>query len=280
MKHTPFALFLLAAATASLVSACNERGDYEAEHPAVIQCSGKYFEICNGVCTDLRHDRNHCGSCTTVCNATQMCEIGSCIVPTPTPKPTCSSLGLNDCNGSCVNIYRDQNHCGRCGNVCLDDEICKAGDCVSTAFCTSNVNCGDKQICKDSACVDVECNADSHCSGGASCVNHVCQKIDVCAEQGLTECSGQCVDTNSDIQHCGSCDNVCLANELCIDKHCIPQLVPACSTNMDCGDKQICKESACVDVECTENAHCTGGKVCDKRALYRKCLHGRRMYRK
>src|SRR5262249_26154186 len=62
-----------------------------------------------------------------------------------------------------------------------------------------NVKCAASQVCSGSAC-------------SASCL------------PGLTNCSGACVDTNNDDNHCGSCANACPAGDGCVGGKCVPVL--------------------------------------------------------
>ena len=47
--------------------------------------------------------------------------------------PACPN-GLTDCGGVCVDLSRDSNNCGSCGNACYTDdyEYCSGGWCVGT----------------------------------------------------------------------------------------------------------------------------------------------------
>jgi hypothetical protein len=38
--------------------------------------------------------------------------------------------GLTNCNGTCVNLYEDNNNCGYWGNVCIGFDQCVDGDCI------------------------------------------------------------------------------------------------------------------------------------------------------
>ncbi len=45
---------------------------------------------------------------------------------------------------------------------------------TTTSGCSSNSDCGRKQICQNKKCVDVECTTDSQCSGCKRCSNYDC----------------------------------------------------------------------------------------------------------
>lgn len=76
-------------------------------------------------------------------------------------------------------------------------------------------------------------------SGGGSC------------DDGFTQCDGSCVDTQSDAQHCGSCDIACAVDEICSMSDC--EL--SCESLADCG-------GLCVDTA-ADPGHCGGcGDAC------------------
>jgi hypothetical protein len=85
-------------------------------------------------------------------------------------------------------------------------------------------------------------------SGGGSC------------DDGLTQCDGSCVDTQSDAQHCGSCDIACAVDEICSMSDC--EL--SCGSLTDCGglcvdtasDPQNCNDC---DVACDVDEQCVSG---------------------
>ena len=217
MKKYPF--FIMSVLTAFLASACNETVNYAEENKPPIQCNGESFQVCNGVCRDLRHDNNHCGSCITVCKDNEVCSKGTCVAESQQPALSCADIGLADCNGQCVNRLVDVNNCGVCGNVCDPQEKCVSGSCTVPyqPECKVNTDCGDKQICEGGTCKDVSCTTDAHCG----------------------------------------------ANEVCTAHECVPN-VSGCASDTDCGDKQICEGGTCKDVSCTTDAHCSGGQICDE----------------
>lgn len=75
--------------------------------------------LCGGACVDPSGDPEHCGDCTTVCSATEVCAGGVC-------RPTCDPL--TDCGGVCVDLTSDPDHCGSCATDC-GSGICVASAC-------------------------------------------------------------------------------------------------------------------------------------------------------
>jgi hypothetical protein len=67
--------------------------------------------------------------------------------------------GLNCCTGRCVNLMYDPDHCGSCGNECLNlAPFCDGGSCIATPcdpgtacigieYCCGSNCCGMEQIC-------------------------------------------------------------------------------------------------------------------------------------
>jgi len=71
-------------------------------------------------------------------------------------------------------------------------------------------------------------------------------------ESGMLHCGTSCVDTSSDPRHCGGCDNVCAAGEICLDGTC----------GIACPQGQELCDGACVDLA-TDRANCGAcGQAC------------------
>jgi hypothetical protein len=234
-------------------------------------------ETCNG-CDSGQCQVCQNGACVAQCDACQEC-IGGPLAP------RCVEIDCGDpclvCqNGACTPLGCDRCHECRggtcqpidCGDPCL---VCKDGACVPKA-------CGDCEECVDGACQAVDCG--SPC---LECANNACRPkaCDACApcdpttgactpidcgdpclvcENGAcrprcgtdqTCCGGDCVDTDSDSNNCGSCGKVCAdasspqcRNGLCgcpssvtcpPDGHCCTDLQPfefGCCCNGVCAD--------------------------------------------
>src|SRR5690606_20529818 len=118
-------------------------------------CPGDQVD-CNGECTDIASSFVHCGGCNQLCSCDLDifplrvgCENGSCqMVESPDGR-------VAYCDGVCVDLVTDPNHCGACGNVCEDDAICVNGEC----------GCGDgERSCGEECCPDGQL-----CCGGVCC---------------------------------------------------------------------------------------------------------------
>ena len=87
------------------------------------------------------------------------------------------------CDGQCVDILSDDDHCGECNNSCVVDaqgatiSLCESGQCVD--------QCPDSQ--------------------------------NICGTEELS-----CVDTMNDDDHCGECDNDCGDGHYCDSGTCTP----------------------------------------------------------
>lgn len=112
------------------------------------------------------------------------------------------------CGDECVDLDFDSAHCGDCHDPCLLDTMCVAGECVSP------------------------------CGPGCDDDVHVCdQGVCVC-RPGLLNCSGICVNAESDPDHCGDCWDPC------------PDAAPQCGAGecqSDCGDFDDACEGTCTD---------------------------------
>ncbi len=167
---------------------------------------------------------------------------------------TCAP-GFDQCNGTCVSLGENVNHCGGCGVACTTGAQCTAGVCAcfdglnACALGCSNPlsdgnNCGGCGIvcegalvcsqggCTDScaasetqcgnSCVDTQTDTANcgmcgiSCAAGQSCTAGACS-----CPGGQTSCNGTCTDTLSDPAHCGTCGNSCGAGA-CVSGVCEP----------------------------------------------------------
>ena len=170
-------------------------------------------EICNGMDDDCDRmtDEN---VLETDCNArrpegapaadscTDRCMCGA--------EATCRDAGSACCEGTCVDLRIDRMHCGECGNACLGDQRCIAGDCAvpdvadagagmdaSMPECFGVAECNLTHDGAADQCVDGECL----CGDGNACrFPEIC-----CGEDG----GRACVDPLTSLRHCGRCGNVC-----------------------------------------------------------------------
>jgi len=190
---------------------------------------------CGGSCVDPKTDSAHCGSCDTGCGAGTRCAAGACL-PTACDGGACDPLsvcyqggcveaacvgvactggqrctagvcvcpqGQVLCNGACVDVQGDAQHCGRCGNACPSGQACAAGACVMNACPSGQVPCAGG--CVDTRIDPNHCGAcGAACGAGRNCVGGQCQ-----CPGGLTLCGTACVNLATDGTNCGACGRTC-----------------------------------------------------------------------
>ncbi|WP_437534944.1 MXAN_6577-like cysteine-rich protein [Sorangium sp. So ce726] len=137
------------------------------------------------------------------------------------------------CDGTCVALHADPEHCGACGQECPAGAACVQGACepLGTGGDGGGGNggggdgggsgdgggpsecregryvkrCGDD--CVDTRTDPNHCGkCDAQCLPGRACAGSMCRQTCL---PGLTDCAGSCVDLAADPQHCGRCDRAC-----------------------------------------------------------------------
>jgi len=171
--------------------------------------------------------------------------------------------GQTDCDGACVDLMTDRDHCGLCGASCTQAQICCGGGCVG--HLTDAANCG--------AC-------GTACAAGEACLNGLCQEPPptLCRQQGEACgsdgdcCVGWCntqgqagvCDCHADGEECvptgtgGCCNGSCNA-----DGYCGPPCGLAgapCGSNADCceGEGLCCFDGTRLTTVCTLVDACPG----------------------
>ena len=138
--------------------------------------------------------------------------------------------------------------------------------------CTSDADCGERQICKVGAgrCVGVACKQDSHCPSGKCIVN--------ASYAGLNKCA-QCTNNSQCPQTAHICSNYecveCTTDSQCVGKLCLENRCQTCTQNSHCkGANMICIQgnrspNRC---GCNTNSDCRFGQLCDSRT--HSCIAG------
>ncbi|TVQ99545.1 MAG: hypothetical protein EA398_12145 [Deltaproteobacteria bacterium] len=186
--------------------------------------------------TDITRSVQHCGlcgnDCTTLANtATTACESLNCAIV------SCDT-GWADCNGTTADgcetdIRTSREHCGGCGQQCAGSATCSGGSCTCAG--SGETYCPPGGLgtpgCQQLATDDNNCGqCGRQCGPGRECRNGSC----VC-RSGLTECGGQCVNTDSSMQHCGRCNFACGQNAFCTSGTCESFCLPCPSWDPNCG---------------------------------------------
>lgn len=157
--------------------------------------------------------------------------------------------------------------CVACGSKTAPAAVC----CVRTGkVCASYVGatCCDATQCL--TCANARCA--SACGGGQTCQQGVCQ-----CSTGQTRGNGQCVNTGSDPNNCGSCGATCPRDATCVAGTCTcPALKVVCGadcvdTQTDpnhcgacqnkCADGQLCQTGTCRTLGATYVCRCNDGTI-------------------
>ncbi len=188
--------------------------------------------------TDLQRDPNNCGACGNKCleykpiHMTSRCVEGACQLECLNPPKALDPTDWRNCNGlvddGCeVDVFRDANNCGTCGNKCADGTACIEGKCGCPA---GRIACTFGQGI--TMCVD-PMNDDNNCGGcGTICdpppdactpepppnAYYGCREGKCGAlkcQQGTADCNG---DLGSGADKCGG--DGCEVPDLASDDNC------------------------------------------------------------
>jgi hypothetical protein len=151
------------------------------------------------------------------CRRDSQCCSGNCVRRGDDKVCGCPE-GQRRCNDRCVNLKRNENHCGSCSNRCAEGEQCVSGECTPT--CGANGDSCDEgtQCCSDN-CSNGTCACkpySSACNNNGECCSGFCNQFDVC-DQNVVACECEdgfikpglctmaaCGDTTAQDQLCNS----------------------------------------------------------------------------
>lgn len=164
--------------------------------------------------------------------------------------------GADECGGDCVAIEQyqtDVDNCGGCRNRCRKAPECQLPACIEGA-CDST---------PDPARVGQPCGHD----GGVCGADGTC----ACPPERPTACRRGCVDTGSDPDNCGACDNRCpkkshgtatctggVCGIACNDGY-NPCGDGCCADGRDCCNGDCCGPNQCCTVDGCKQCGCTIG---------------------
>ena len=245
------------------VDTCECEGDCEPKNcTALNKDCGEWDDKC-GATID-------CGSCQNglICNENGKCAEENCEKDCsgrecgldPLCGETCGSCDENNnCNsfGKCICIPDCNNReCGLdpfCGESCGSCD--NNANCNSTGKCECVPNCSDRECGDDPICGENcgNCGMGERCNTGGSCES-------VCTA-GLSYCNNECVDTSSDPNHCGRCNNSCdSGNGICANSQCkevINCREEACPDDYYCDlATGECEFGCAMDSQCDSHEHC------------------------
>ena len=160
--------------------------------------------------------------------------------PADTPLTGASTCrqGLSDCGGFCRDLTSDIGNCGACGKTCPSNSACKDSQCA----------------CKDgySASLDGTCHPAGVATAVPGCDGHPGTKL----------CDTQCVYTDTDPGHCGSCTVRCPAGQNCVSGQCVSAGGAACNTGQTLCNGQ-CSDILTNPANCGACGHsCLSGQNC------------------
>jgi hypothetical protein len=107
------------------------------------------------------------------------------------------------------------------GESARADNLCKPSGSKPQSKCTKNAQCCSGACC-GGQCTDLGTMA--NCGAcGITCTTAPAHGTPICAQgtcsftcaAGFTKCGNACVDTTTDVYHCGGCGTVCPVNEHC-----------------------------------------------------------------
>ena len=200
---------------------------------------------CDGNVIDLfvegDPDAEERGACTTgrdgICAAgTYQCE-GKTVVCVQTNEERgqdqiCTEMDEN-CNGEVDenNDFLDPATCGDCNTSCAQAEGC----------CPERIEDEDTGACSP-------LDADLNC-GGCGFSNGSVTQFN-CTDQGRLCCDGDCIDTDTDEEYCGSCDGEdreCTDDQLCCGGSCVDRDETNCvDCGIGCNEGFECCDGTCV----------------------------------
>jgi hypothetical protein len=149
---------------------------------------------------------------------------------TPDATPTGCKADQKTCNGACVSKSDPAYGCAAtdclpCSIPFAKSATCKAGVCAADGCAAGRGDCDNdpKNGCEASFSSPTTCaNCATKCGAGALlCAPTGC--VSSCPV-GLTECGGACVDTKTNLDHCGQCNLKCASpangDPVCLNSTC------------------------------------------------------------
>ena len=162
------------------------------------------------------------------------------------------------CDGLCVDLESDPQHCGACGTQCASDQSCVLGAYVGLALDGGggDASGGDAGVIGDGSFADADVTPRD---GGPRDGGDGGAPPEGC-DVGELECGAICVRPDSDPANCGGCGIACAMGDVCAGGEC----TDACRLpRMTCDDR-------CIDTR-SDPDHCGG---CDNACPSGVCMAG------
>jgi hypothetical protein len=158
---------------------------------------------------------NDCRRLGRECRRDSQCCSGNCVRRGDDKVCGCPE-GKRRCNDRCVNLDRNENHCGECFNSCDAGEQCVRGECQGGA-------------CDGQICGDLCCTAGESCYGALAPIEGTvcCSDDPFCV--GATTAAGQIV---------------CITGPEFEGQVCTR---PICTTDADCSSGEFCVQTFLCD---------------------------------
>lgn len=211
------------------------------EFGCVSSCPSTMVE-CGGQCIDPKTNEAFCGAsgdCSgegagKACADGLSCVDGECKLLCTAGQVICVEHSSSNVTGKedegvekCVDVKKDDDHCGVCNHPCDPGLNCIEGKCELECL-EGQIKCpgGDNVPEKDKRCINPlsdnkYCGATAGCTGATECVGgQTCLGACRCPD-GMLFCNQNCTDVRYSDQHCGECGKSCGNNEKCIDSVCV-----------------------------------------------------------
>ena len=118
--------------------------------------------------------------------------------------------------GRCVNLQKNENHCGECFNRCAEGQECVSGAC--TPACGANGDsCTEGTQCCSGNCSNGTCACkpySSACNNNSECCSGFCNQFGIC-DQNNVECACQDGFLNPGQCTMAACGDTTALNQLC-----------------------------------------------------------------
>lgn len=252
--------------------------------------------VCGRRCRSREHcefGRCECNAGTSRCGPGECCVPDErCCRDEEGVGRNCCAVGLTCCSDGTCRDLGSQLHCGACFDECAANERCcqnvctpvntvaRCGDCGQSCepgeeCCrkgSRNLTVGNRSISVQNwECTRLGTNSDCNACSDACPAPKICQDRScvcptnrdpcgaTCCAVGQRCCNGLCVDTRTDPQHCGACNNACAPPKVCDATGChCPANRPPCGTTC-CPVGQQCSNGIC----CATGLTNCGGQCVD-----------------
>ena len=148
--------------------------------------------------------------------------------------------GQTRCNDRCVNLKRNERHCGTCFNRCAEGDECVDGMCQGGGCPSGTTLCGTECCQTGATCVNGTCCRNAQvcgtgttltcCAEGKECVNGVC------GEPTCKPLGGSCIFDRE------CCSSICASNGTCVSCR---DLFGNCTSDTQCCSGLACANGTC-----------------------------------